>query len=49
MIGIVFAHDGTLDRVVGDPVAIVFSTPVEPLDAGAGTRPPTPTTTRPAP
>lgn len=32
MIAIAFAHDGTLDRIVGDSVAIVFSTPVEQLD-----------------
>lgn len=28
MIGIAFAHNGTLDRIVGDAVAIMFSAPV---------------------
>ncbi len=32
MISIAFEHDGTLDRIVGDSVAIVFSTPVEQPD-----------------
>ena len=32
MIAIAFEHDGTLDRIVGDSVAIVFSTPVEQPD-----------------
>jgi len=32
MISIAFEHDGTLDRIVGDSVAIVFSTPVEQAD-----------------
>jgi adenylate cyclase len=32
MIAIAFAHDGTLDRIVGDSVAIVFSAPIEQAD-----------------
>lgn len=28
MIGIAFSHDGTLDRIVGDAVAVMFSAPV---------------------
>ncbi len=32
MIAIAFEHGGTLDRIVGDAVAIVFSTPVEQAD-----------------
>ena len=28
MIEIIFAHDGTLDRIVGDALAVVFSAPV---------------------
>lgn len=32
MIAIAFAHDGTLDRIVGDAVAIMFSAPVEQTD-----------------
>lgn len=28
MIGIAFAHEGTLDRIVGDAVAIMFSAPI---------------------
>jgi adenylate cyclase len=32
MIAIAFAHDGTLDRIVGDAVAIMFSAPVEQAD-----------------
>jgi adenylate cyclase len=32
MIAIAFAHDGTLDRIVGDAVAIMFSAPVTQLD-----------------
>lgn len=32
MIAIAFAHEGTLDRIVGDAVAIVFSAPVEQAD-----------------
>lgn len=32
MISIAFEHDGTLDRIVGDSVAIVFSAPVEQAD-----------------
>lgn len=32
MIGIAFRHDGTLDRIVGDAVAILFSAPVEQPD-----------------
>lgn len=32
MIGIAFQHDGTLDRIVGDAVAILFSAPVEQPD-----------------
>lgn len=32
MIAIAFEHDGTLDRIVGDSIAIVFSTPVEQTD-----------------
>jgi len=32
MISIAFEHEGTLDRIVGDSVAIVFSAPVEQAD-----------------
>ena len=32
MIEIAFAHDGTLDRIVGDAVAVMFSAPVEQKD-----------------
>jgi adenylate cyclase len=32
MIAIAFAHQGTLDRIVGDSVAIMFSAPVEQAD-----------------
>ena len=32
MIHIAFAHDGTLDRIVGDAVAIMFSAPVQQPD-----------------
>lgn len=32
MIGIAFRHEGTLDRIVGDAVAIMFSAPVEQAD-----------------
>ena len=32
MIAIAFEHDGTLDRIVGDSVAIVFSAPIEQVD-----------------
>ncbi|CAN5875866.1 adenylate/guanylate cyclase domain-containing protein [soil metagenome] len=32
MIAIAFEHEGTLDRIVGDSIAIVFSTPVEQSD-----------------
>ena len=32
MIGIVFRHEGTLDRIVGDALAVVFSAPVEQAD-----------------
>jgi len=32
MIAIAFEHDGTLDRVVGDALAILFSAPVEQAD-----------------
>jgi adenylate cyclase len=32
MIAIAFAHGGTLDRIVGDAVAIVFSAPLEQAD-----------------
>lgn len=32
MIAIAFEHDGTLDRMVGDSVAIVFSAPIEQPD-----------------
>ncbi|MET0208537.1 MAG: adenylate/guanylate cyclase domain-containing protein, partial [Burkholderiaceae bacterium] len=32
MIAIAFEHDGTLDRIVGDSVAIVFSAPIEQTD-----------------
>lgn len=32
MIAIAFEHDGTLDRIVGDAVAIMFSAPVEQPD-----------------
>ncbi|OSM04353.1 CHASE2 domain-containing protein [Magnetofaba australis] len=32
MVKIAFAHDGTLDRIVGDAVAIIFSAPVEQED-----------------
>jgi adenylate cyclase len=32
MIGIAFAHEGTLDRIVGDAVAVMFSAPVKQED-----------------
>lgn len=32
MIAIVFRHEGTLDRIIGDALAIVFSAPVEQRD-----------------
>lgn len=32
MVAIAFTHDGTLDRVVGDAIAIMFSAPVEQAD-----------------
>jgi adenylate cyclase len=32
MIAIAFEHDGTLDRIVGDAVAIMFSAPIEQAD-----------------
>jgi len=32
MIGIAFSNDGTLDRIVGDAVAIMFSAPVQQAD-----------------
>ena len=32
MIAIAFEHEGTLDRIVGDSVAIVFSAPIEQID-----------------
>lgn len=32
MVSIAFAHDGTLDRIVGDAVAVLFSAPVEQPD-----------------
>ncbi|HVR50759.1 MAG TPA: adenylate/guanylate cyclase domain-containing protein [Pseudorhodoferax sp.] len=32
MIAIVFRHEGTLDRIIGDALAIVFSAPVEQSD-----------------
>ena len=32
MIRIVFRHEGTLDRIVGDALAVVFSAPVEQAD-----------------
>ena len=35
MIEIAFAHDGTLDRIVGDAVAVMFSAPVEQSDHAA--------------
>jgi adenylate cyclase len=35
MIEVAFAHDGTLDRIVGDAVAVMFSAPVEQSDHAA--------------
>ncbi len=35
MIAIVFRHEGTLDRIIGDAVAVVFSAPVEQADHAA--------------
>ncbi len=35
MIGIAFAHEGTLDRIVGDAVAVMFSAPVPQPDHAA--------------
>lgn len=35
MIGIAFAHEGTLDRIVGDAVAVMFSAPVQQSDHAA--------------
>lgn len=35
MIAIVFRHEGTLDRIIGDAVAAVFSAPVEQADHAA--------------
>lgn len=35
MIGIAFAHEGTLDRIVGDAVAVMFSAPVPQADHAA--------------
>ena len=32
MIAIAFEHEGTLDRIVGDAIAIVFSAPIEQVD-----------------
>lgn len=32
MIEVAFSHDGTLDRIVGDAVAVMFSAPVEQAD-----------------
>lgn len=32
MIGIAFSHEGTLDRIVGDAVAVMFSAPVQQPD-----------------
>jgi adenylate cyclase len=32
MVGIAFEHEGTLDRIVGDAVAVMFSAPVEQPD-----------------
>lgn len=37
MIAIAFHHEGTLDRIVGDAVAIMFSTPVSQPDDKQGT------------
>jgi len=35
MIQVAFSHDGTLDRIVGDAVAVMFSAPVEQPDHAA--------------
>ncbi len=35
MTGIVFAHDGTIDRIVGDAVSVMFSAPVAQPDHAA--------------
>ncbi|MBF0447219.1 MAG: adenylate/guanylate cyclase domain-containing protein [Magnetococcales bacterium] len=35
MIGIAFKHDGTVDRIVGDAVAVLFSTPIVQPDHAA--------------
>lgn len=35
MVRIAFAHDGTLDRIVGDAVAVMFSAPVDQPDHAA--------------
>lgn len=35
MVAIVFRHQGTLDRVVGDAVAVIFSAPLEQVDHAA--------------
>ncbi|MEA1051733.1 adenylate/guanylate cyclase domain-containing protein [Lamprobacter modestohalophilus] len=32
MVSTVFAHDGTVDRIVGDAVAVIFSAPLEQAD-----------------
>lgn len=35
MIAIIFRHEGTLDRIIGDALAAVFSAPVEQIDHAA--------------
>ncbi|MDP6951252.1 MAG: adenylate/guanylate cyclase domain-containing protein [Alphaproteobacteria bacterium] len=35
MTEIIFAHDGTIDRIVGDSIAVMFSAPVEQSDHAA--------------
>lgn len=35
MTDIIFAHDGTIDRIVGDSIAVMFSAPVEQPDHAA--------------